>query len=164
MCFLERLNLDDSLDDEQERGVAEQQVRRWRGGSVESTVDQVGQEWPVALVFNGISHAVMMCTPRELEAFAVGFAISEGIVERGSDIRDIEVVFHRDGVALPYAQVELTIVQQAFAALKERRRARAAVAPNAHAYDGWPARSRLVRRARRHFPRVRGRRPTQRAR
>ncbi len=115
--------MNDPLDSFEERGVIEQTIRRHRDGTIETTLDQVGQEWPVALVFNGISHAVMMCTPRELEAFAVGFAISEGIVERGSDIRDIEVVFHRDGVAMPYAQVELTIVQQAFVALKERRRA-----------------------------------------
>lgn len=115
--------MNDPLDGADERGVIEQQVRRHRDGAMETTLDHVGQEWPVALVFNGISHAVMMCTPRELEAFAVGFAISEGIVERGSDIRDIEVAFHRDGVALPYAHVELTIVQQAFVALKERRRA-----------------------------------------
>jgi len=117
------LNDPDPLDGADERGIIEQTVRRHRGGEIESALDQVGQEWPVALVFNGISHAVMMCTPRELEAFAVGFAISEGIVERGSDIRDIEMVFHRGGATLPYAQVELTIVQQAFAALKERRRA-----------------------------------------
>lgn len=115
--------MNDPWDDAQERGVIEQTVRRHRDGRVETTTDLVGQEWPVALVFNGISHAVMMCTPRELEAFAVGFAISEGIVERGSDIRDIEVTLHREGAALPYAQVELTIVQQAFAELKERRRA-----------------------------------------
>jgi FdhD protein len=115
--------LNDPLDGLDERGVIEQKVRRHRNGTIEATVDQIGQEWPVALVFNGISHAVMMCTPRELEAFAVGFAISEGIVERGSDIQDIEVVFHRDAGALPYAQVDLTIVQQAFVALKERRRA-----------------------------------------
>jgi FdhD protein len=115
--------LDDPLENAEERGVIEQKVRRHRDGMVETTLDHVGQEWPVALVFNGISHAVMMCTPRELEAFAVGFAISEGIVERGSDIRDIEVTFHREGAALPYAQVELTIVQQAFVALKAHRRA-----------------------------------------
>lgn len=115
--------MNDPLDNAEERGVIEQKVRRHRSGAVETTLDQVGQEWPVALVFNGISHAVMMCTPCELEAFAVGFAISEGIVERGSDIRDIDVTFHREGAALPYAQVELTIVQQAFVALKEHRRA-----------------------------------------
>ncbi len=115
--------MNDPLDSAEESGVLEQKVRRHRGGVIDTTLDHVGQEWPVALVFNGISHAVMMCTPRELEAFAVGFAISEGIVERGSDIRDIEVTFHRDGMALPYAQVELTIAQQAFVALKARRRA-----------------------------------------
>ncbi|WP_144157699.1 formate dehydrogenase accessory sulfurtransferase FdhD [Paraburkholderia sp. BCC1885] len=102
-------------------GIVERQVRRHRGDTVETVADQVGQEWPVALVFNGISHAVMMCTPRDLEAFAVGFAISEGIVERGSDIQDIEVVLH-DG-ELPHAEVQLQVVQRAFVALKEKRRA-----------------------------------------
>ncbi|AJX30776.1 formate dehydrogenase accessory sulfurtransferase FdhD [Burkholderia oklahomensis] len=103
-------------------GIVELAVRRRRGDAVEATVDHVGQEWPVALVFNGISHAVMMCTPRDLEAFAVGFAVSEGIVERGSDVKDIEVLLHGDA-PLPHAEVQLTVVQQAFAALKEKRRA-----------------------------------------
>ncbi|PLZ01659.1 sulfurtransferase FdhD [Burkholderia sp. WAC0059] len=103
-------------------GVVEQQVRRHRGDAVQTLTDQVGQEWPVALVFNGISHAVMMCTPRDLEAFAVGFAISEGIVGRNADIRDIEVEFREDG-GLPYAEVRLSVVEQAFVALKEKRRA-----------------------------------------
>ncbi|ABE28965.1 formate dehydrogenase family accessory protein FdhD [Paraburkholderia xenovorans LB400] len=103
-------------------GAVERQVRRHRGAEVETVTDHVGQEWPVALVFNGISHAVMMCTPRDLEAFAVGFAISEGIVERGSDIQDIEVELH-DNDELPHAEVQLQVVQQAFVALKEKRRA-----------------------------------------
>ncbi|CAB3675025.1 Sulfur carrier protein FdhD [Paraburkholderia graminis C4D1M] len=103
-------------------GAVERQVHRHRGAAVETVADHVGQEWPVALVFNGISHAVMMCTPRDLEAFAVGFAISEGIVERGSDIQDIEVELHDDG-ELPHAEVQLQVVQQAFVALKEKRRA-----------------------------------------
>lgn len=103
-------------------GAIELTVHRLRGGTVETARDHVGQEWPVALVFNGISHAVMMCTPRDLEAFAVGFAISEGIVSRGSDIKDIEVVLHAD-TPLPHAEVHLDVVQQAFAALKDKRRA-----------------------------------------
>ncbi|MEA3118692.1 MAG: FdhD protein [Paraburkholderia sp.] len=116
--------MNEPLDYAEQPGVIEQQVRRHRSESVETAGDQIGQEWPVALVFNGISHAVMMCTPRDLEAFAVGFSISEGIVERGSDIHDIEVTMHEDeGSPIPYAQVELTVVQQAFIALKERRRA-----------------------------------------
>jgi FdhD protein len=109
------------LETADQPGAVERQVRRHRGGAVETVIDHVGQEWPVALVFNGISHAVMMCTPRDLEAFAVGFAISEGIVERGSDIQDIEVALH-DG-EMPHAEVQLQVVQQAFVELKEKRRA-----------------------------------------
>jgi FdhD protein len=103
-------------------GTVELRVRRHQGSTVEARADHVGQEWPVALVFNGISHAVMMCTPRDLEAFAVGFAISEGIVGRNADIQDIEVVFYED-TDLPHAEVHLTLVQQAFVALKDKRRA-----------------------------------------
>ncbi|HVE10412.1 MAG TPA: formate dehydrogenase accessory sulfurtransferase FdhD [Paraburkholderia sp.] len=110
------------LDSTGQAGTVEQPVLRHRGGKTEAVTDHVGQEWPVALVFNGISHAVMMCTPRDLEAFAVGFAISEGIVERSADIQDIEVELREDG-KLPYADVQLTVVQQAFVALKDKRRA-----------------------------------------
>lgn len=110
------------IDTHEPSGSVEVAISRHRGGEISATVDQVGQEWPVALVFNGISHAVMMCTPRDLEAFAVGFAISEGIVMRGADIKDIEVVLHTEA-AIPHAEVHLEVVQQAFAALKDRRRA-----------------------------------------
>ena len=109
--------LNDPLDYAEQTGAIEQQVRRHRGSAVEAVTDRIGQEWPVALVFNGISHAVMMCTPRDLEAFAVGFSISEGIVERGSDIHDIEVAIHADASPVPYAEVQLTVVQQSFVAL-----------------------------------------------
>ncbi|HEY1609331.1 MAG TPA: formate dehydrogenase accessory sulfurtransferase FdhD [Paraburkholderia sp.] len=110
------------LETEAQPGTAMLPVQRHRDGRVDRLDDHVGQEWPVALVFNGISHAVMMCTPRDLEAFAVGFAISEGIVGRNADIQDIEVTYYAEG-DLPYAEVQLTVVQQAFAGLKEKRRA-----------------------------------------
>lgn len=105
-------------------GIVAHAVRRHRPGTGagEAMVDQLAQEWPVALVFNGISHAVMMCTPFDLEAFAVGFALSEGIVGHGSEIHDLEVSWHDTG-DFPYAQIDLQIVQQRLAALKERRRA-----------------------------------------
>ncbi len=110
------------LASEGQPGAIELRVHRHRGESVETRADHVGQEWPVALVFNGISHAVMMCTPRDLEAFAVGFAISEGIVGRNADIQDIEVFWQADA-DIPHAEVHLTVVQQAFVELKEKRRA-----------------------------------------
>lgn len=69
----------------------------------------------VALVFNGISHAVMMATPRELEALAVGFALTEGHVSRRGEIIDLEVLLCEDS-----AEVQMTVVQQAFQGLKAR--------------------------------------------
>lgn len=92
-------------------------VTRHRHGDVIKTTDRVVEEFPVALVFNGISHAVMMATPIDLEVFALGFALSEGIVERASDVFDIETLCSADG-----AEVQLTISQQAFATLKGKRR------------------------------------------
>jgi FdhD protein len=118
-----RENKVDPLETEEQPGYVERRVRRHRGGESAVANDNVGQEWPVALVYNGISHAVMMCTPRDLEAFAVGFSLTEGIVERGSDIHDIEVYYRDDGHALPHAEVHLQVVQQAFASLKDKRRA-----------------------------------------
>jgi FdhD protein len=111
------------LETDDQPGFVARQVRRHRLGESAIAADNVGQEWPVALVFNGISHAVMMCTPRDLEAFAVGFSLTEGIVGRSSDIHDIEVFCRDDGVALPHAEVHLQVVQQSFASLKDKRRA-----------------------------------------
>lgn len=111
------------LDTDDQPGYVERNVRRHRKGESTIVTDNVGQEWPVALVYNGISHAVMMCTPRDLEAFAVGFSLTEGIVERGSDIHDIEVYYRDEADALPHAEVHLQVVQQAFVSLKDKRRA-----------------------------------------
>lgn len=88
--------------------------------------DAVASEVPVALVFNGLSHAVMMATPSDLQAFALGFALSEGLIDTPADCRGIEV-FARSG---PQAggsgmacEVHLEIATRCFARLKERRRA-----------------------------------------
>ena len=83
----------------------------------------VAAEVPVALVFNDISHAVMMATPQDLAAFAVGFALSEGIVERPEDCRDVEVFTHGEGTPDASCSVHMEIAPRQFARLKERRRA-----------------------------------------
>jgi len=99
-------------------GSQQRPVVRHRGAVRQPGTDAVSEEFPVALVFNGISHAVMMATPRDLEAFAAGFALSEGLVGQVSEIFDIEVL-----VNAASAEVQLTIAQPAFLALKARRRA-----------------------------------------
>lgn len=58
---------------------------------------EVAEEVPVALAYNRRPHVVMMCSPIDLEDFAVGFTISEGIA-RAEEISHLEVVRHRRGV------------------------------------------------------------------
>ena len=48
-------------------------------------------ETPVALEFNGLAYAVMMATPADLEDFARGFALTEGLAQTPADITDIDV-------------------------------------------------------------------------
>lgn len=80
--------------------------------------DEVAEEVPVALVYNGISHVVMMASPKDLEHFAMGFSLSEGIIESPLDIYGMEVVPSCNGLEV---QVELS--SRRFMGLKARRRA-----------------------------------------
>ncbi|EGT0622782.1 TPA: formate dehydrogenase accessory sulfurtransferase FdhD [Citrobacter braakii] len=80
--------------------------------------DEVAEEVPVALVYNGISHVVMMASPKDLEHFAMGFSLSEGIIESSQDIYGMDVVPSCNGLEV---QVELS--SRRFMGLKERRRA-----------------------------------------
>jgi FdhD protein len=92
-------------------------VLRLRGGAAVDAADHLAEEVPVALVYNGISHAVMMATPRDLEAFALGFSLTEAIIDSAGECYGIEVEAGAAGVA-----VHLEIASRAFMALKERRR------------------------------------------
>ncbi|NCV63199.1 MAG: sulfurtransferase FdhD, partial [Betaproteobacteria bacterium] len=78
---------------------------------------QLADEVPVALVFNGISHAVMMATPLHLEDFALGFALTEGLVDHAQQVYGVEVLEHAMGL-----EVHIDIAAQCETRLKERRR------------------------------------------
>ncbi|MDE1948868.1 MAG: formate dehydrogenase accessory sulfurtransferase FdhD, partial [Burkholderiales bacterium] len=73
-------------------GVVAARVRPWRGGRASEETDWIAEERPVALVFNGISHAVMLASPADLDDFALGFAITEGLLETPAELYGIERV------------------------------------------------------------------------
>ena len=90
----------------------------WRGGgSAQEASDTLIRELPVALVYNGVSHVVMMATPTRLEEFALGFSLSEGILARPGELHDIEISETELGI-----EVAMTIAGERFAALKDLRR------------------------------------------
>lgn len=82
-----------------------------------SGLDTVAEEKPIAFEYNGISHTVMLATPADLEDFALGFSLTEGIVEKSSEVFDIEIEQAAAGII-----VQMKIAGGAFARLKERRR------------------------------------------
>ena len=95
-------------------------VTRWKEGAFEQAMDFVADEVPVAMVYNGISHAVMLATPDSLEAFGLGFSLTEAIIADASELYEVEVVNHPQGI-----EIQMSISQLRFAALKEKRRSMA---------------------------------------
>ena len=79
--------------------------------------DQVIEEMPIAMLYNGVSHAVMMATPSDLEDFALGFSLSEGVVENAREFSFVEAIKSDLGLSL-----EMTIPQSRFDLLTQRQR------------------------------------------
>lgn len=79
--------------------------------------DQLAEETPVALIYNGISHAVMLATPQDLEDFALGFSLSEGILQAKHELYGIDVRSQASGIEL-----HCEIASERFVKLKNRRR------------------------------------------
>ena len=72
-------------------------LRRWREGAwLDPTASDapaaVPEEAAVAIVIDGSSQAVLMATPHDLEDFALGFALTEGLVDRPADVEAFEAV------------------------------------------------------------------------
>ena len=80
----------------------------------------VAVESAIALSYGGSTEAVMMATPADLEDFAVGFSLSEGIVEHLEEIESIEVIEASGGIDL-----QISLADDVVRALRVRRRAKA---------------------------------------
>jgi FdhD protein len=96
---------------------SEVSVDRWSQGATTHTTDQVAEEVPVALVYHNVPHVVMLATPANFEDFAVGFTLSEGLVARPDEIREVEVTRGPDAV-----DVKVTVAWERFTELLHRRR------------------------------------------
>lgn len=93
------------------------QARKQSDQTEQNVLLNVAEEFPVALVYNGISHVVLMATPQHLVELAYGFSLSEGIIERASQIYEVDIESHVDGIT-----VHIELANACFAQLKQRRR------------------------------------------
>ena len=74
--------------------------RVWRDSGVSEGLRTIPEETALALTYNGGTYAVMMGTPQNLRDFAVGFSLSEGIVQSADDIGSLDIVHLDDGIEL----------------------------------------------------------------
>src|SRR6516164_6346928 len=93
------------------------EVERWTRGTLADTTDLVAEETPVALVYHDVPHVVMLATPADLEDYAFGFTLSEGLVASADEIRGVEVI---PGEAS--TDVKISVAWERFTALLQRRR------------------------------------------
>lgn len=86
----------------------------------QSSEDNLISEIPVALVYNGISHTVMMATPHDLEDFALGFSLAEGILNTPQELYGLDIIEQCNGI-----EIQLEISTRQFVLLKDKRRSMA---------------------------------------
>jgi FdhD protein len=72
----------------------------WRETGLSSGSRSIPEETAVALTYNGGTYAVMMTTPQDLEDFAIGFSLNEGIIASSADVESLDIVRLDDGVEL----------------------------------------------------------------
>lgn len=98
-------------------GAVRRQVQRHRGGVTSRVSDAVAEELPVALIYNDRPHAVMMATPVDLEDFALGFSLSEGIIADANEFGSARI-----DPALAGIEIHISIPDERAAVLEQRVR------------------------------------------
>ncbi|WP_114238330.1 formate dehydrogenase accessory sulfurtransferase FdhD [Dyella sp. C9] len=81
-------------------GYVRRSVERWRHGEATVKDDLVAEEIPVAMVYNGVTFAVMMATPHDLDDFALGFSLSEGLIDEPAQLLQLEIHPLLEGIEL----------------------------------------------------------------
>ena len=93
-------------------------ARRWQGGQASNGTESLIEEVPIVFVFNQIPHVVMMATPTDLEDFALGFVLTEGMVSTKADLLGLDVVRYSQGIEL---QIQVAPAIQAGIETRARR-------------------------------------------
>ena len=92
-------------------------VERWQDGAARPDLDDVAEECPVALIFNGVPFAVMLASPLDLEDFALGFSWSEGVIASPDEFQATEIVRENQGYS-----IYINVPRERSAVLADRRR------------------------------------------
>ncbi len=90
------------------------------GGAIAPGERVLPEETPVALTYNGSTHAVMMASPSDLEDFALGFSLSEGIIAEPGDLLSTDIVEHDLG-----CEIRMWLSETCGRSYRTRRRAMA---------------------------------------
>jgi FdhD protein len=99
------------------RPVSPAKRKTWQDGRLAEGTRLIPEETALALTYNGGTYAVMMGTPQDLRDFAIGFSLSEGIVQSPDDIETLDVIELDDGIEL-----RMWLSSEKAALLSERRR------------------------------------------
>lgn len=92
-------------------------VDRWQGSQHSQAQDYIAEEVPIVLMYNGISHVVMLATPTNLEDFALGFSITEGIIRSPKEFLSARVYQRANGI-----EVQVKIPDERFQCLADKGR------------------------------------------
>lgn len=98
-------------------GVVQHPAWRLHADTTEAFTARLIEEVPVALIYNGVSHAVMLASPGDIADFALGFSLSEAIIQSPQEMLDLEMAPAGEGI-----EVRMIITARRFAGLKDRRR------------------------------------------
>ena len=92
-------------------------VERWQGSQHSIQQDYIAEEVPISLIYNGEPHVVMLATPTNLEEFALGFSMTEGIIKTPQELLSTRTYNRSNGI-----EVHLRIPSERFVCLADKGR------------------------------------------